>query len=232
MNAQSHLGTRFAERVTGAFEVAAAASLHRAGPGRGRRRAPRREAVERYELDAQHRRETEPTPTPPSESQAWADIMLTIARGGRGGREMACGVTVSQDPRRGRAVAKSVRCATWRFHWRATAVLQNRTLEVRGSIPLGSTGNQKGLAAMRGPSAFRPAAHAAKRLRNGLSTSLGRLGRHLNTAAQYHQPAAAIAGGGRPGRRAGVHRGALVLVAEGRGDQVACHSRPAQGDRP
>jgi hypothetical protein len=63
---------------------------------------------------------------------------LTIARGGRGTAGWL-GVTVSQNPRRGSAVAKSLRCATWRFHWCAPAVLQDRTLEVRGSIPLGST---------------------------------------------------------------------------------------------
>ena len=65
---------------------------------------------------------------------------------------------------------------------------------------------------------------ATEPLRNGRATSLRGRTRGLNTAVQYDQAAAPIASGGRAGRRVGVHRGALVLVSEGRGDEVACHA--------
>jgi hypothetical protein len=104
------------------------------------------------------------------------------------GRGMACGVTVSQNPRRGRAVAKSVRCATWRFHWCAPAVLQNRTLEVRGSIPLAPPENERSRSDARpfGVSAWR--GMTAERLRNGRPTSPGGLVRGPDTAVHYDRP--------------------------------------------
>ena len=74
------------------------------------------------------------------------------------GRGMACGVTVSQNPRRGRAVAKILPARNAADSLARSTVLQNRTLEVRGSIPLGSTGKPKGLAAMRDLRRFRPSA--------------------------------------------------------------------------
>jgi hypothetical protein len=100
--AQALLAERAAVAVVGAHDL----SIGSTGdvPSSRDRHAPTRLAVGDREQDA-----------------VGAATVISI---GRVLSRMACGVTVSQNPRRGRAIAKSVRCATWRFHWCAPTVLQ------------------------------------------------------------------------------------------------------------